>query len=181
MKFEKRGDSAQEPSTPSSESTPTAEPKTRSKKPVIIYIMIMFIVAFLLMALSFLMHQRSNTEALGELQDSVNAIQVVQQTQEKVIELQEELAQSQDYIDKLTEDVEKLQETLDQTTAENQALTHLYLLQQSYANQDYEASKALITEMESKGMVEQLPQESLNNATSPYDRFAQLKEAVLSK
>ena len=50
--------------------------------------MILFIAAFLLMALSFLMHQRSNTEALGDLQDSVTAMQEVQGYQVKVIQLQ---------------------------------------------------------------------------------------------
>ena len=63
MKFEKRsGDEAETPS-----SAPEETPST-GKKPVVIYIMILFIVAFLLMALSFLMHQRSNSEVIGELQ-----------------------------------------------------------------------------------------------------------------
>ena len=76
MKFEKRsGDEAETPS-----SAPEETPST-GKKPVVIYIMILFIVAFLLMALSFLMHQRSNSEVLGELQDSVTAMQEVQATQ----------------------------------------------------------------------------------------------------
>ena len=71
MKFEKRsGDEAETPS-----SAPEETPST-GKKPVVIYIMILFIVAFLLMALSFLMHQRSNSEVIGELQDSVTAMQV---------------------------------------------------------------------------------------------------------
>ena len=62
MKFEKRsGDEAETPS-----SAPEETPST-GKKPVVIYIMILFIVAFLLMALSFLMHQRSNSEVIGEL------------------------------------------------------------------------------------------------------------------
>lgn len=73
---------AQEPVTPSA-AQPVDSPKPRDKKPVVIYIMILFIAAFLLMTLSFFMHQRSNTEVLGELQDSVNAMQAVQQTQEK--------------------------------------------------------------------------------------------------
>ena len=60
MKFEKRsGDEAETPS-----SAPEETPST-GKKPVVIYIMILFIVAFLLMALSFLMHQRSNSEVIG--------------------------------------------------------------------------------------------------------------------
>ena len=50
MKFEKRsGGEAEAPS-------PAPEDKPSGKKPVVIYIMILFIVAFLLMALSFLMY-----------------------------------------------------------------------------------------------------------------------------
>ena len=82
MKFEKRsGDEAETPS-----SAPEETPST-GKKPVVIYIMILFIVAFLLMALSFLMHQRSNSEVIGELQDSVTAMQEVQATQDALLDL----------------------------------------------------------------------------------------------
>lgn len=62
MKLEKRSSGAEQaPATDSQETTP------KGKKPVVVYIMILFIVAFLLMALSFMMHQRSNSEVLGEL------------------------------------------------------------------------------------------------------------------
>ena len=64
MKFEKRSGDAETPAP-----APEDKPST-GKKPVVISIMILFIVAFLLMALSFLMHQRSNSEVLGELQNS---------------------------------------------------------------------------------------------------------------
>ena len=84
MKLEKR-------SSGEAEETPIQETPS-GKKPVVVYIMILFIAAFLLMALSFFMHQRSNTEALGELQDSVSAMQEIQNTQDKVIQLQEELS-----------------------------------------------------------------------------------------
>ncbi len=180
MKFEKRGDVSQE--TPNS--APEAAEKTgssHSKKPVIIYIMIMFIVAFLLMALSFIMHQRSNTEVLGQLQDSVNAMQTVQETQEKIISLQDQLSKSEDQVDKLTEDMENLQEDLDTTAKVNEALMSLYALQQQYANQDYESCKAIITRMEEETLVEALPQDSMHGATAPYERYAELKDAVQSK
>lgn len=62
------------PAEQESAAQPANPPKPRDKKPVVIYIMILFIAAFLLMTLSFFMHQRSNTEVLGELQDSVNAM-----------------------------------------------------------------------------------------------------------
>ena len=94
MKFEKRsGDEAETPS-----SAPEETPST-GKKPVVIYIMILFIVAFLLMALSFLMHQRSNSEVLGELQDSVTAMQEVQATQDALLDLQNQLDEAQTTID----------------------------------------------------------------------------------
>ena len=90
MKFEKRsGDEAETPS-----SAPEETPST-GKKPVVIYIMILFIVAFLLMALSFLMHQRSNSEVIGELQDSVTAMQEVQATQDALLDLQNQLDEAQ--------------------------------------------------------------------------------------
>ena len=66
MKLEKRSSGAEQaPAADSQETTP------KGKKPVVVYIMILFIVAFLLMALSFVMSQRSNREDLGQLHDSV--------------------------------------------------------------------------------------------------------------
>ena len=62
-------------------------------KSVVVYIMVLFIAAFLLMAWSFASHQRSNTEALGRLQSSVTAMREVQDLQDQVIALQKELAE----------------------------------------------------------------------------------------
>ncbi|MEG1657864.1 MAG: hypothetical protein RR288_02285, partial [Oscillibacter sp.] len=95
--------------------SPEGKPSPAGKKPVIVYIMILFIAAFLLMALSFAMHQRSNTEALGELQTSVSALREVQATQDKNILLQEELGDAQKELD-------ALHETLAKTTEESAAL-----------------------------------------------------------
>ena len=53
MKFEKRSGGGEEAPVSPQEEKPTG------KKPVVIYIMVLFIVAFLLMALSFVMHQRA--------------------------------------------------------------------------------------------------------------------------
>ena len=58
--------------TPSSPESPET-----GKKPVIVYILILFLAAFLLMFLSLLAHQRSNTEALGQLQNSMSAMQEI--------------------------------------------------------------------------------------------------------
>ena len=99
MKFEKRD----APGT----SVPQEE-EQGGNKPVGVYIMILFIAAFLLMALSFFMHQRSNTEALGELQDSVSTMQQVQINQEKIINLQDKLAIAEEELEESNKALEAL-------------------------------------------------------------------------
>ena len=170
-----------------SEEKQNKEQTPRSNKPVVVYIMILFIAAFLLMALSFLMHQRSNTEALGQLQNSMTAMQEVQATQEKNIELQDQLADVQDELDKtitaydgqltaLVGDVEQKQLALD-------AMTNLYLLQQAYSAGEYESCMEVIRFMEENQQVSALVIEGAEEGTpsdgiilpptwtSPYDRF----------
>ena len=182
MKFEKR--SSAEP-----EAAPAQEPApAKGKKPVIVYILILFIAAFLLMALSFFMHQRSNTEALGALQNSVSAMQEVQATQENVIELQEELAKAQEEQEKLEEKLESESEIAaanltERDTLERRAnaLLALYQLQQLYSAKDYEACENLISDFET-GLADSLPKEALENGVvSPAERYQQLKEAVEAK
>lgn len=177
-----------------SEEKQNKEQTPRSNKPVVVYIMILFIAAFLLMALSFLMHQRSNTEALGQLQNSMTAMQEVQATQEKNIELQDQLADVQDELDKtitaydgqltaLVGDVQQKQLQLD-------AMTNLYLLQQAYSAGEYESCMEVIRFMEENQQVNALVIEGAEEGTpsdgiilpptwtSPYDRFYQLKAAT---
>ena len=91
--------------------------------------MILFIVAFLLMALSFLMHQRSNSEVLGELQDSVTAMQEVQATQDALLDLQNQLDEAQTTIDALESSAEETDAALAEAQRENQALLALYTIQ----------------------------------------------------
>ena len=89
MKLEKRSERTSAPAENEADTPPTG-----GKKPVIVYILILFVVAFLLMALSLLMHQRSNTEALGQLNDSIAAMKDMQNSQERIAELEQELAQA---------------------------------------------------------------------------------------
>ena len=150
MKFEKRsGDEAETPS-----SAPEETPST-GKKPVVIYIMILFIVAFLLMALSFLMHQRSNSEVLGELQDSVTAMQEVQATQDALLDLQNQLDEAQTTIDALE-----------------------YTIQQQYSAGDLAGCQASIDAFEASEYRDALPETAEEGVTPPSQRYAQLKEAA---
>ena len=173
MKLEKR-------SGGEAEDSPVQEPAASRKKPVVVYIMILFIVAFLLMALSFFMHQRSNTEALGELQHSVSALQEVQATQDKNIQLQEELSTANDELDSLKN---QLAESREETLAAQEvtdAMLALYTLQQQYSAGDYDACRRTLQNMTEQGLQDYLPTDNVNDVTSPAQRFEQLNEAVLN-
>lgn len=171
MKLEKR-------SSGEGDLPPIQEEKPARSKPVVVYIMILFIAAFLLMALSFLMHQRSNTEALGELQNSVTAMQEVQSYQDKVIQLQEQLADAQTAIEDMEDDADQAQKDLLNAQLETQALLALYTLQQQYSAGDYAACRQTIEEIEAAGYETLLPEKSESGVTPPSIRFQQLKAAV---
>ena len=167
MKFEKRsGDEAETPS-----SAPEETPST-GKKPVVIYIMILFIVAFLLMALSFLMHQRSNSEVLGELQNSVSAMQ------DALLDLQNQLDEAQTTIDALESSAEETDAALAEAQRENQALLALYTIQQQYSAGDLAGCQASIDAFEASEYRDALPETAEEGVTPPSQRYAQLKEAA---
>ena len=173
MKLQKRGDASQEPS---GHEQPAAAPK--GKKPVIVYIMILFIVAFLLMALSLFMNQRSSSEAMGQLQSSVTNLQEVQSMQEKIIDLQDELVIAKDQLRLIGQSVTKTQEENEALSAENEALLALYSLQQQYAAGNLDACRTTMAEMEKKEWVALLPQSGPRGTTAPAERYEQLKEAI---
>ena len=157
------------PTVPETADKPQTSPADKpGKKPVVVYIMILFIAAFLLMALSFFMHQRSNSEVLGELQNSVTTMQEVQREQEKIMELQEESDQQQS--------AAQAQQEADAAAME--ALTSLYRLQQEYSARHYESCQEIIEEMERSGAPSLLPQDVGSGITPPDERYQELKAAV---
>ena len=160
-----------------------AEAPAGRKKPVLTYILILFIVAFLLMAMSFAMHQRSNTEAMPQLQSSVNAIQETQKTQEKIIEVQDALREKEkelEDLEKSTAEVQKAQQQqIDAQRCQIDALTNLYSLQQAYSARDFDTCKTILQAMETGGqqaLLEQITAQS--GITPPAQRYLQLKEAI---
>lgn len=179
MKLEKRN------SEPAAQPQETDKQST-GKKPVVVYIMILFIAAFLLMALSFLMHQRSNSEALGQLQNSVTAMQEVQATQEKIIELQGELVDLEDQLaaakaeqDELEDQLEDANDALNDVDRRLAAQSHLYTLMQQYAAKDYKGCSETIRIMEANGYPALLGDvRPAAGVTPPSERYEELKEAV---
>ena len=140
MKFEKRADGGEV--TPASSETPET-----GKKPVIIYILILFLAAFLLMFLSMLSHQRSNTEALGQLQNSVSAIQEIQATQEQIIELQKRLDKTETERDEAKEELKVISDSISDLEKTSQALLALYNLQQEYLTGNLDGCRLTLQEI----------------------------------
>lgn len=160
---------------------PVEETEPRGKKPVVLYIMILFIAAFLLMAWSFASHQKSNTEAIGRLQSSVNAMQGVQ---ERVVSLQKELDDAQDQIEDLERDLSLREMEMEAYNRQYQALGNLYTLERLYRQENLEGCREIIDSMEAEDLVVCLSDSlsdsdrELGIAVSSRERYQQLKEAV---
>ena len=139
MSQEKQENPAPQTDSPSA---PAPDKPAKNNKPVVIYIMILFIAAFLLMALSFFMHQRSNTEALGELQSSVNAMQEIQISQEQIIELQEAVDDLEERNAALETELEETADLLDEARNQLQALQSLEELERLASGNGEERQEA---------------------------------------
>ncbi len=174
MKFEKRADGGEV--TPASSETPET-----GKKPVIIYILILFLAAFLLMFLSMLSHQRSNTEALGQLQNSVSAIQEIQATQEQIIELQKRLDKTETERDEAKEELKVISDSISDLEKTSQALMALYNLQQEYLTGNLDGCLLTLQEISDQHLDELLPSANTEGVTPPAQRYQELKEAILNK
>lgn len=173
MKLEKRSEGG--PIKPEEDLTP------KGKKPVVVYIMVLFIAAFLLMAWSFASHQRSNTEAIGRLQSSVTAMQGVQ---DRMLTLQDELEAARAQIGELERQAELKSSEMDAYNRQYQALANLYALERLYRQENLEACRKVIDRMEAEDLVvclsDNLPlsDQELGLTVSDWERYQQLKEAV---
>ena len=144
-------------------------------KPVIQYIMVMFIAAFLLMALSLVMHQRTTSEGIGELQHSFSAMQSIQSQQEKVIELQDALNDADSEREALEKTIRDLEDQMDQDDMAAKAMEQLYILQQQYLAEDYDHCRATIQTMETLDLDELLSTKKEYSVPSPAETFQAIK------
>lgn len=170
MKLEKRNGAAP--------SEVPEEPQERGKKPVVVYIMVLFIAAFLLMAWSFASHQRSNTEALGQLQNSFNAMQEVQATQDRMIALQKELAESKEIAESLQTALDGATDTASHTEYRlertQEAMEWFWQLDEKYVLEDLDACRTILAEMN------QNPEDPLSEYLTPLaaERYQEISEEL---
>ena len=192
MKLEKRSTD-----TPQTEPSAVHHHHHKGRSHILIYILILFIAAFLLMTLSFLSHQRTNEQVLGQLSSNVSNLSKLQSALEENLRLQEkindqtfqmesledELDAAQDAQTKLSEKISALEQSsaqqqkeldaLRQTASAVDALTQLQI--QLMAG-DMTACRQIIADMESSGLDKLLPASSAYpGGISPQQMFQQAK------
>ena len=153
------------------------EPRKGSTS-VFLYILLLFSAALLLMGLSSLLHQRSNTEALGQLQNSVSVMQEVQNLQDKIIDLQESREGLEEQLEQAQDERRSVEEQLEAEQKRAKAMDSLYVIQTQYQNGQYEACQNSIEEFENSGLVKDLPAETFKEGVmSPLDCYHQIRDA----
>lgn len=84
----------------------------RRQKPVYVYLTALFVVALLLMSLSFLMSHRSNQQVMGALQENVNSLQLLQEAQDRNAELLQRVNSLEDEISAQRDEIFQLEQEL---------------------------------------------------------------------
>ena len=156
-------------------------------KPVMIYILLLFGAALLLMGLSSLMHQRNNQQVLGELRADLSDLRKAQDLQNNIIELQKARQESEDQLKEAQKNLNTIVSQTQEDRNRSEALQYLYLLMMETQMEHYQSCQTLIQEMENRGLEKSLPAETIGSAglaagvASPLDRYYQIKETIAAR
>ncbi|MEG1683441.1 MAG: hypothetical protein RR092_04875 [Oscillospiraceae bacterium] len=175
MKLEKRSEGG-DPVLEDADETKT--PGISHQKPVFIYIVILFTVAFALILLSFFMHQRSNEQVLGEMKTNLNALGELQEALDENVALQKQLTDTEKQAAAMENDLKRAQAETKKAQDEARALRLLYTAGQQYAAGDKDDARATLALLDSEGLTATLPTDSKDGVVSPMERFGQLKDAL---
>lgn len=160
----------------------------RRQKSVFQYITILFAAAFVLLLFTFMMERRQheilqqeNQAQIDNLQQSVSAVQSLQNLYDQNDALKEQVAELEDQVEALEQ---KLNDTsrqqADRLAKTASAMDWFWQIDEAYVRGRYSLCRSLIQNLESAGLVDYLPKESTtaNDRFSPYDRFQEIYERV---
>lgn len=148
--------------------------KTLSKsRPVKVYLTILFVVAILLLVMSFFMQQRSQ-QALEDLNASMSTSHSITDLQMDKQKLEFQLSEIQNELKQLKEDQATLTTQLDQKNKEAQALEWLRQIETA-CRSSYTKAKDLVEQFHNSGLESSLPTESVvEGGTSPAETYRNL-------
>lgn len=169
--------------------------RPNNKRSVLTYMLIMFGAAIILLLFAYLMQQRSTSEqALSGLQQSVSAMQSAQELYEENGALKDQVSELDDQIDQMEDQIRLMQDKIDRQASQNdalqqqaddlekatQALDWFWQINEAYVRGRYSYCKELITLLNTAGLTEYLPRESItaNGRFSPYDRYNEIYDAL---
>lgn len=168
--------------------------RTGTKRSVFTYMIILFLAAFIMLLLAYMMQQRSSVDAIDGLKDSVSAIQTAQEVYEENSLLREQISQLEEQIRQLEDEIKAQQnnagqlETVIQSLQQqaldlersSQALDWFWQINEAYVRNRYSLARELIETLQTTGLTDYLPKESITNngRFSPYNRYQEIYEAL---
>jgi cell division protein FtsB len=187
---------SEEKQTPSPDAKPRNSQQRQRRNYAFQYIAILFAAAFALLLYTFVMErhqhqllQAENQEQIDSLQQSVSAVQSLQNLydenaalKQQVDDLQHQLDDALDSVDGLTDTVSHQEYLLEQTC---QAMDYFWQIDEAYVRGKYTLCRQLIQVMEDNSdgktpLKEYLSQESYtdNERFSPADRYQEIYDKL---
>lgn len=175
MKLEKRGDNTAPEGPAAAEKAP--QNSAGKQKPVLLYLIILFAIAFVLILFSFVMHQRSNAEVLKELQSQVDTLQQLQEVEEKYNAATEENEALRQQVAELIDQSSQAA----QDAQARQALELVWKLEKLYDAGEHEACAAVIEALKADDLYLSLPATAAEGdvtCESPRAAFTRIDKAL---
>lgn len=148
--------------TPEEKPVTPAQKKTRPQ--LVSYLVILFLAAFLLLAMSYFMQQRrSDQQVIDGLQQSMSAMKTTQNAIERnrvLMEENEALKQELSVLEKQAETAASQQAEQEMTIL---ALDYLWRIEREYFQGRYTSARNLIRSFEQAGLEEYLPAEPVSD------------------
>ena len=173
--------------TPHGERRSARNQQKRRQRSVFQYITILFAAAFVLLLFTFVMERRQheilqqeNQEQIDNLQQSVSAVQSLDNLYKENEALKEQVAQLEQQLQQDAQDRQSEKTTLlQQVEAKEkslQAMDWFWQIDEAYAKGRYSLCRSLIQNLQSAGLAEYLPKESTtdNDRFSPYERYQEI-------
>lgn len=164
-------------------------PKKPKKKsaPVVNYITLLFLAAFTLLFMTYLMEQRQSAEILDGIRNSVSAMRTVDDLyeengdlMEEIIRLREELLKEQQSHVLLKRDLEDLKEEHYFYESGIRAMDWFWQINEAYVKNDVALAKELVEQLENANLQAFLPSENVSETErfSPAHRYAEIKQEL---
>lgn len=166
---------------------PSKNLRSEKTAPVVNYIALLLIAAFLLLFMTYLMEQRQSAEILDGLRTSVSAMQSVENLYDENNflldennKLQQDLFIEEQLVGNLQDQITSLTKDLETANTSWQAMDLFWQVNEAYVLGKYTLAKELMTKMEASDLDLYLPLENVSETGrySPKLRYEEIREKL---